>query len=689
MREQGQTKNLGQIAAVWISPNAPENLRLIWYDTHEQIHKVYETTTGEWIALNPQVVTNSTISDLRVIAQDSGLSFGKFYYLTDVGTLAVAITTTKIWYVDALNNYVVNDLAANITAYINSDNLLIDGSTGVWNNATGRLEFVFSEVATGTGLQTANDYIVIRRKNGTAWSWIKAKLSSFVSAVSGNSITWNGGFYFNLSTAIDVLKNVSGGVVGYDRYSSDTEAINQAIANVAQGNAEILDASKTYTNQKTSASALLDTIFSRPWVIYQNPPQVPGIGSKLFDVLSILISWTQLLQNSSKIKIGSGFSPNGRSGEVNYSDTVRAAIEKLVYKVTQNLSVPTINTSILYLLRGFRIQMVDSLGNNSTTLSFNVSNNMLVLNNAGKETAIITALLRIGLGQKSIQFTTNGIIPITGFDYNGNADDIAQGDTIERLIEKLIYKVNQLTINLDFSIWAAKFLNDDWYTMVAVGDKIGEFDSQGRPLYTATLEGAVYLLGAWYMSHFDNVSSIWGNVNAYYMSGRGDGRTESYQTCQYRIFENTLAIKCSSVTTIFTYMGNESHDILIDNNTDDVTLTFRNIPQWAIERLIAKYGANTPFTLGISVVGRSNSLPGFVARGMMYGIIVHTSQDYINYLKFIPYWTDAVEFQSGALSGQAVNENGLFGTDWIVSSIYQGETWDGKISPFCVEIPLF
>lgn len=458
-----KTKNLGQVAAIWISPNAPDNVRLIWYDTILRKHKVYDTINQDWIALNPQVVTNTDIATLKahISGDEHGyLSIGDFYYLTDVGTLAIAITTTKIWYVDALNNYVVNDLAATITAYINSDNLLIDGSTGVWNNTTGRLEFNFSEVATGESLQNDNDYIVIRRKNNTVWSWVKAKLSGFISAVSGNSISWNKGFYFNFTTAINVIKNKAGGIVGYDEYQSDLTRIDTNIENISYNKEDAIQEAKKYTDQEVSSEKIYnkkrsrsgdvtfniagksedadrdsgisyvfgpsDSYFTihdsyiridrgatinfsslRPyitqvsiafktagahpissnnlyidagggtlnvptdgtdvkwegstqslrivndatngseleitkfvvqydysieWNILDNPPDVPNVNATLNDILQVLISWANVLQRSEKIKIGSGFLPNGRSGNVNYSDTVRAAIEKLVYQ---------------------------------------------------------------------------------------------------------------------------------------------------------------------------------------------------------------------------------------------------------------------------------------------------------------------------------------------------------------------
>jgi len=629
---QEKTKNLGQVAAIWISSNAPENTKLIWYDIREQCHKVYETSTGEWEALNPQVVTNSTISDLSNIASQSGLSVGKFYYLTDVGTLAIAITTTKVWYVDSLNNYVVNDLASTIVAYINSSNLLIDGSTGVWNNESGRLEFAFSSVDSGENIDTDNDYIVIRRKNNNVWSWVKAKLSGFISAVANNSISWNNGFYFNFNEAVNSIKNIAGGIVGLERHNADLNLVAQSIVNVSNSVDSVETNCKSYTDDATADLEIYGKKWGRPWGVYQNPPNAPGIDATLQEVLTILISWANVLQNSNKIKVGSGFSSNGRSGNVDYSDTVRSAIEKLVYKVN--------NQSLA--------------GGVKLPSDYNV------------------------------------------YDYSG---DVAADDDVLTAIGKLARKFN----GIDNTIWGVSFDNA-WKTLANLGDKIGEFDSQGRALYSACLEGAVYLLSLWYAEHFHNKTNSWTAINGYYMNSRGDGRSELASVCQYKITENTISLKKQQSTSFNTYMGNQGNNILVGNNTDDITLTFKNLPQWVITALIDKYGVGVPFNVGISITGHdvTNSLnPSFfIANGVMYGIVVQAPVDSEpnGYLKLIPFWTDALKDESvlyksdswiRVIDKRVVNENGDFGSDWLITAIYSAETWRGEIPPFCIDISLY
>ena len=121
--------------------------------------------------------------------------------------------------------------------------------------------------------------------------------------------------------------------------------------------------------------------------------------------------------------------------------------------------------------------------------------------------------------------------------------------------------------------------------------------------------------------------------------------------------------------------------------------------------MLKKYGGNNPFTLGVSVVGyvQISGFCRFIARGMMYGIMVQSPQDsnVDSYLKLIPYWTEVDKFESinvptptneynwiNVLENRFINESGLFGTDWIKSKEYY-ESWQGKITPFLVEIPLY
>lgn len=343
MNSQGQTENLGQIAVLWISAYQPENNKLIWYDTISRIHKVYETSTGNWVPLNPQIVTNATLDDVRTQAQHYGLSIGKFYYLTDVGSLAVAVSVTKIWYVDSNGNYIVNDLISTVQAYVNSDNLLIDGTKGVYDLVTGKLVFAFTTIENGELADENNDYIAMRRKNGSVWSWIKLRLKNLISGENGNNITWNKGLYFSLLNSLREIVNHQGGVVGYDSYQSDKQQMTNSINQIAESNRTVLNAAKQYTDQETAAAKIYGKKHSGAWNVVNNPPNTPNAAATLDEILQILVSWTNVLQKAGKINLGSDYAAAGKTGDISASDSVRSAIEKLVYKAL-NLRAWSINT---------------------------------------------------------------------------------------------------------------------------------------------------------------------------------------------------------------------------------------------------------------------------------------------------------------------------------------------------------
>lgn len=343
MNSQGQTENLGQIAVLWISAYQPENNKLIWYDTISRIHKVYETSTGNWVPLNPQIVTNATLDDVRTQAQHYGLSIGKFYYLTDVGSLAVAVSVTKIWYVDSNGNYIVNDLISTVQAYVNSDNLLIDGTKGVYDLVTGKLVFAFTTIENGELADENNDYIAMRRKNGSVWSWIKLRLKNLISGENGNNITWNKGLYFSLLNSLREIVNHQGGVVGYDSYQSDKQQMTNSINQIAESNRTVLNAAKQYTDQETGDAKIYGKKHSGAWNVVNNPPNTPNAAATLDEILHILVSWTNVLQKAGKINLGSDYAAAGKTGDISAADSVRSAIEKLVYKAL-NLRAWSINT---------------------------------------------------------------------------------------------------------------------------------------------------------------------------------------------------------------------------------------------------------------------------------------------------------------------------------------------------------
>lgn len=341
METQGQVINIGQVAAIWISPTRPDNVQLVWYDTVNRVHRVYDPHTGDWKPLNPQIISDAYRSTLvDEVATSGGLPLGQFYNLLDSKTLAIAITTTKIFYSDTNGNYIVDDLQAHKQYYINSDNLYIDGTSGVWDTNSGQLRFSFTEQNDASQLDKENDYISIRHNDNGVWSWIKTKIKSFVSSVGGNSIKWNSGFYFNFSFAIDSIKDVSGGIVSKGTYDAKMADLDNNIQNqIPQQIASALNTAKGYTDDKVTNTEIYDKQLPTQLVISQNPDDTPAVNTKLIQILGGIYSWIAKLKLANNINVGTGFDPNGVDADVVATDSVMQAIEKLVFKTKNTIRI--------------------------------------------------------------------------------------------------------------------------------------------------------------------------------------------------------------------------------------------------------------------------------------------------------------------------------------------------------------
>ena len=165
------SQNLGQVSGLWIGTSAPTNTTLIWYDSTPAIrcHKVYSVTAAAWVVLDQNVISAITYSELKNLAQNTGLTQGSWYKITDQGNiLALAITSTKVQYVDVNNNFVIDDLAASATYIVTSSNLLIDDISGVWDATNKRLKFSFTETAHDGN--TDNDFVFGKKQRGGVWS---------------------------------------------------------------------------------------------------------------------------------------------------------------------------------------------------------------------------------------------------------------------------------------------------------------------------------------------------------------------------------------------------------------------------------------------------------------------------------------------------------------------------------------
>lgn len=321
------TKNLGQVSGLWIGTSAPSNTSLIWYDSTPAIrcHKVYSSSLSAWVVLDQSSISSITYTELRNLARGTGLTQGSWYKITDQGNiLALAITTTKVQYVDVNNNFVIDDLAASATYAVTSSNLLIDDISGVWDADNNLLKFSFTETAHDGN--TDNDFVFGKKQRSGVWSLAKYKLSSFISSVTGNSITWNKGFFFNFLSALRGQYDVSGGVVSKDTYDTQKAALQQSIDNVASSNQAILNSAKNYTDGKTAANE----VYSK--ALPSSPTSGTAIdivqGDTLSGIITKIYRWINQFKTATGIKVGQSFSPSSARASINNNDTVQSALEK-------------------------------------------------------------------------------------------------------------------------------------------------------------------------------------------------------------------------------------------------------------------------------------------------------------------------------------------------------------------------
>ena len=324
------TKNLGQVAGVAIQNTPPTNIALIWYDStpSQMCHKVYDTAKKQWVIIDQKIISEIKYSELENLARQSGLPIGKFYQITDRNnTLALTITSTKVQYTDSLGNILIDDLGTNIQYHVSSSNLQIDDISGTFNSVSNKLVFTFNELENDID----NDYILGKTKRNNVWQLFKFKLKSLVSTASGNSITWNGGLFLNVSQIINNLMDKVGGFVSYDTFSKIVQTLSVAINNVGKENQEIIQNAQNALTEATKPESLYNTQL----------PYNLDIGNTVIDVakgdkLLVIISKFQRYINKFKyapgIQISPSFTYKNATGVVNNNDNVETAIAKLQHQ---------------------------------------------------------------------------------------------------------------------------------------------------------------------------------------------------------------------------------------------------------------------------------------------------------------------------------------------------------------------
>ena len=335
------TKNLGQVAGLFIGLSAPENTTLIWYDStpNQQCHKVYDVAKKTWIALDPQIVAQTTYSELVNNAKKNGLAIGKFYKITDKSnTLAIAIASTKVQYVDSIGNLLIDDLGTNVQYHVSSDNLLIDDLGGVWNKTTNKLIFQFSDLTPNN----STDYLLGKARSGNKWVLAKFAISKFLSNVSGNSLTWNNGLFFNFKHAIASILDKEGGVISKEVYDKNLSSIKSSLSSISKENQTIIQNANTAIQNGTSDNV----IFGKKNTKDIDTAEAPGDvikGDTLFTIVSKFQRWINRLKYATGIQLSRSFADAKKQQYINNNDTVESALGKVQYMLknpTGSYSLP-------------------------------------------------------------------------------------------------------------------------------------------------------------------------------------------------------------------------------------------------------------------------------------------------------------------------------------------------------------
>lgn len=325
----GATKNLGQVAGVHIGSTPPDNVILIWYDNtpSQQRHKVYDPTLKQWVVLDQTTISAITYSELVNMAKNTGLSVGEWFQITDrSNALALAITSTKVQYSDALGNILIDDLGTNIQYHVTSSNLSIDDVIGVFDEVNKKLVFQFNEVVPD---MTADDYVLGKIQRNNVWSLAKYRLSSFLSKVTGNSISWNGGFFFNFTAAIKGILDKKGGVVAKDTYDSDMQTLNTSIQNVGKENQNIIKNAQDALDKAVAPDQFYAT--KSPALETGGEPTDAAKGDALLTILSKFQRYITRFKYATGIRVSTDFTDAVNPEYVNNNDTVDSALRKIQY----------------------------------------------------------------------------------------------------------------------------------------------------------------------------------------------------------------------------------------------------------------------------------------------------------------------------------------------------------------------
>lgn len=325
----GSSKNLGQVAGLYIGTSAPTNKVLIWYDTSSNVHKTFDVGLNAWTVLQPQTITSITYSALVSRASGQGLTQGQWFKITDrSNALALAITATKVQYVNNNGVPVVDDLGTHVMYNVTSENLIIDDVTGVYDATTNKLTFSFSE--TTPVMNTGNsdvDYVLGEQKRGNTKTLRKFRLSSLLSAVTGNDISWDGGFFFNFYNKLKSYFDTTGGVASHDALEEYKVLNNQAIEDMTQTAQDAIQTVGQNINQATDPTQ----IYGKQLPIAPTNGVTVDIaqGDTLSGIVVKIYRWINKFKKADGIAMPANYTSASNATPVNNNDNVSTAIGKL------------------------------------------------------------------------------------------------------------------------------------------------------------------------------------------------------------------------------------------------------------------------------------------------------------------------------------------------------------------------
>ena len=316
---------MADTSGLYIGLTAPEDTTLIWFDTtpSQKCHKVYDFFLLNWIVLKQEIISVIQYSELVNLASGDGLSLGAHYRITDkLNAIAVAITTTKVQYTDALGNIVIDDLGENIQYHVTSSNLLIDNLAGVFDLTNKKLVFTFSD----NDFDYNDGYLFGKSKIAGAFALAKYKLSKFISIVEGNSLSWNNGLYMNFKSVLDSWKDKTGGVVSQETYVEDMSLVSRNIDAIGSSYQGILDA----TREAITNAASPTNIFSKssPALTLTGEALDVAVNDSLLTIISKIQRWINKFKVATGIVVSDNFSPSVAASPINNNDTVNSALQK-------------------------------------------------------------------------------------------------------------------------------------------------------------------------------------------------------------------------------------------------------------------------------------------------------------------------------------------------------------------------